>query len=155
MLDGYQLRDASNRDRDLIWGLISSVLAEYGIPTDREGSDRDLVDIETNYWNAGGAFRVLTQAENIVGTVALKRESERCVELCRMYLVPEQRGKGLGRQLFDWSVQEALRRGYTEMQLSTNAALIEAIALYRTVGFERVDMHPKCCNCDISMRKQL
>lgn len=45
------------------------------------------------------------------------------------------RGQGIGRQLFDWAITEARRRGCHVVQLTTNTQRPEALAFYETLGF--------------------
>ena len=153
--DGFSVREANNADCAAIWALISGVLGEYAINTDPSTTDRDLTDIESNYANAGGAFFVLLDADSIIGTVALCRESDTCCELCRMYLASNYRRRGLGRRLFDTATREAVRRGFREMRLETAAVLVEAIALYKSAGFAIVEGKPAGKNCNLIMSKHL
>lgn len=45
------------------------------------------------------------------------------------------RGRGLGRQLFDWAIAEARRRGVRLVQLTTNKARTDALRFYENLGF--------------------
>jgi hypothetical protein len=58
----YALREATNADVPAVWTLISSVLSCYRITPNRQTTDRDLVDIEANYWDRKGAFFLLLRA---------------------------------------------------------------------------------------------
>ena len=60
------LRAATNADLPVVWDLISSVLLSYGITGKRQTTDRDLADLEVNYWNAKGAFFVLLNGEAVI-----------------------------------------------------------------------------------------
>jgi putative acetyltransferase len=149
------MREATNADGGAIWELIRSTLAEYGIVASRASSDKDLADIDNTYTSAGGAFLVLLDGTTIIGTVALHRESGSTCELCRMYLAAPYRHQGLGRLLFNRALQEAKARGFSEMRLETAAVLVEAISLYKSVGFEVVAGTPSGKNCNVIMSKPL
>jgi GNAT superfamily N-acetyltransferase len=153
--DTYAFRDANNTDCEPVWSLISGVLSDYAIATDLATTDEDLSDIEGNYRDAGGAFFVLMDAQTIIGTVALCRDSESTCELCRMYLAPQYRRRGLGRALLNQAIQEAKRRGFKEMRLATARVLVEAIALYESFGFTICEGTPVGKNCNLLMRKIL
>jgi putative acetyltransferase len=135
--------------------LISGILRSYGITTDARTTDRDLVDIERSYWGTKGAFFALLDEEALVGTVALQRETDTACELCRMYLLQEYRGQGLGRQLLEHATREAKARGFKEMHLKTASVLAAAIALYQRSGFAVVAGATAVGNCDLTMTKLL
>ena len=52
-----------------------------------------------------------------------------------MGLVPEFRGRGLGRRLIDAALGQARERGFLRVELSVHADNAAAIALYEKVGF--------------------
>jgi ribosomal protein S18 acetylase RimI-like enzyme len=54
-------------------------------------------------------------------------------------ILPREQGKGYGRLLIAFAEQEAVRRGFTEVQLCTNARMIENIALYESLGFTEIE----------------
>lgn len=47
-----------------------------------------------------------------------------------------RRGQGLGRDLFDWAISEARRRGCHLVQLTTNVQREEARHFYESLGFQ-------------------
>ena len=76
-----------------------------------------------------------------VGCVAVRPlEEERC-ELKRLFVAPQGRGRGIGKQLLASIAEEARRLGYSEMYLDTLPSLTSAIALYHAVGFEETDAY--------------
>jgi GNAT superfamily N-acetyltransferase len=154
-LGNFELRRATNRDVEPIWLLISDVLKSYGITTDKRTTDGDLLDIDGNFWQDGGAFFVLLDHDTIIGTLALRKVSDYSCELCRMYLASDYRGRGLGIELLDHAVLEAKNRGYREMLLKTASVLKEAISLYQKAGFRTDCSASADGNCDLVMRKQL
>jgi putative acetyltransferase len=153
--DQYFLRRATNRDAAGVWRLISTILSGFGIVTNRQTTDGDLVDINAHYDDRGGIFFLLLDGRTMIGTVALRRESSRSCELCRMYLASEYRGQGLGRRLFDHALAEARRRGFREIYLKTASVLTTAISLYERAGFRRVPGKKAGGNCDLVMRMNL
>jgi GNAT superfamily N-acetyltransferase len=130
------------------------VLREYDIITDLASTEQDLDDVEA-YSRTGGVFLVLEDGCEVIGTVALLRQTDSTCELCRMYLAPGHRGRGLGRLLLDTALQYAAQRGFTEIRLETAAVLREAIALYRSAGFAPIDANPLGKNCNLTMSKRL
>ena len=47
----------------------------------------------------------------------------------------DQRGNGLGRQMIEWCVAEARRRGCVLVQLTTDASRVDAHRFYERLGF--------------------
>jgi ribosomal protein S18 acetylase RimI-like enzyme len=58
------------------------------------------------------------------------------IELKQLYLLSRAHGTGLGRELMDWAVAEARRRGAERMALSVWSENHRAQAFYRRFGFE-------------------
>jgi GNAT superfamily N-acetyltransferase len=73
-----------------------------------------------------------------IGCGALKLHGRDPAELKRMWVSPDARGLGLGRRILGELENEARSRGVTILRLETNRSLVEAIRLYRSVGFEEV-----------------
>jgi GNAT superfamily N-acetyltransferase len=62
--------------------------------------------------------------------------------LAELYVVPERRGRGLGRALMQASIALARRRGATHMDLGTSEADRVARALYESLGFRNREGRP-------------
>lgn len=77
-----------------------------------------------------------------VGCVSLKRhddETGETGEIKRMWVDRAARGLGVGRRLLAEVEHQARRRGVTRVRLDTNRTLVEAIALYRSSGYEECE----------------
>jgi putative acetyltransferase len=61
---------------------------------------------------------------------------EETCELVKMYLLPEGRGKGIGRMLIEKSIDAAKKDGYSRMYLETMPELKAAIGMYEKCGFK-------------------
>ena len=60
-------------------------------------------------------------------------------EIKRMYLRPEARGCGLGRQLLEALLAASRQEGYQQVRLDTDGLMPAAVQLYRTAGFVPCD----------------
>jgi len=149
------IRRADNNDRQRIWDLIFTILSSYGLNMDAETIDHDLTDIEANYWRQKGAFYVLMDGEELIGTVALQYGSKTVCERGRMYLAADYRGRGLGRKLLHHALQQAEARGFSEVVLKTASVLKEALSLYRRAGFVQVADQEPGGNCDVVMSRKI
>lgn len=143
------IRAATNDDADAIRELVFGVLAEYGLRPDPGGTDSDLDDIEASYLARGGIFDVIEDdAGRVVGTVGLFPKGDGVVELRKMYLVKEARGRGLGRRLLAHAIEAARARGFRRIELETAGALVEAIGLYTSSGFTPIATGHLAARCD-------
>jgi len=61
------------------------------------------------------------------------------VELVKMYLVPEARGKGIGRLLISRCLEFAKEEGFGKVYIETMPELAQALKLYEKVGFRYLD----------------
>jgi GNAT superfamily N-acetyltransferase len=151
--DGFALRPAKNCDGPEVTELVVSVLASYGLSADHRSTDLDLSGIEAHYHQCGGCFDVLVDQRTgkIVGTVGLRPMKHGMVELRKMYLHADYRGRGLGRILLDHALAEARRRRFESVFLETASVLREAIALYQSAGFEPCRAEHLAARCDQAM----
>jgi DNA-binding MarR family transcriptional regulator/GNAT superfamily N-acetyltransferase len=74
-----------------------------------------------------------------VGCGALKFHRRAPTELKRMWVSSDARGLGVGRRLLGALELRAAESGARVVRLETNGALAEAIALYRSSGYDEVD----------------
>lgn len=128
-----RLRPATNTDGNAVRTLVFEVLREYGLSPDPEGTNADLPKIEEHYRD--GWFSVLEVNGQIIGSVGLLPLAETVMELRKMYLHRDWRGRGLGRLLLNQALDEARKRGTHRVVLGTARVLGEAVALYKQSGF--------------------
>ena len=101
--------------------------------------DRELAELPGAYAPPDGRL-FLGQWENEpAGCVALRKLEPGICEMKRLYLSPKFRGKGIGRILAEFIIQQARDIGYTKMRLDTiQSNMQEAIALYGQLGFTQI-----------------
>ena len=144
----FSYRPATNADRDDIIALVHTTLQEYGLVPEPNGVDADLNLVESSYQN--GYFGVVETEGRIVSTYALYPIAEDVVEIRKMYARPEIRGRGLGKWMVNHLLEIARHNGYATVELETASALIEAIGLYKKLGFVEKDFEHKTPRCDKS-----
>jgi molybdopterin-guanine dinucleotide biosynthesis protein A len=113
--------------------LVSETLREFGFEPDPE-IDSDLADPARTY----RSLWVALADGQVVGSVALRDRGERRRQLKRMYLRPDQRGRGLGRRLLETALEDARADGVALIELDTGERMEAARALYEAYGFRRV-----------------
>lgn len=87
----------------------------------------------------GHGFVLLARLRNVpAAVVALKRIDSDVAEVKRLYVRPEARGHGVGRELMERVVQRARRSGYRSLRLETMSFMTAAISIYESIGFRQV-----------------
>jgi GNAT superfamily N-acetyltransferase len=59
-------------------------------------------------------------------------------ELKRMFVAPELRGRGIGRLLLEVAIDHAASASFERLVLDSTRDMREAIALYKSAGFEEI-----------------
>ena len=138
--DEFSIRAATNNDIPFIKQVVFTCLTEYALPPDVKGKDKDLNDIEKNYFSNNGFFGVVvnTNANRVVGTFGLFPVNEKICELRKMYLLKKVRGKGLGKNMLNTAIHKAREKHYEKIILETISPLTRAISLYKQFGFKEI-----------------
>lgn len=84
-----------------------------------------------------GHLLLATRDDRPVGCVGVSLSGD-WAEVKRMWVAPTARRLGLGRRLLAEAEQLAAANGAGVVRLDTNSALPEAIALYRSAGYEEI-----------------
>lgn len=99
------------------------------------------------YMPPRGAIRVAEDdAARLIGCVFLKTIRGNAAEIKRLYVRPEARGAGLGRQLMDAALQDARRLGAARVLLDTGIYDTAAHRLYEALGFRHIAPYPESEN---------
>jgi GNAT superfamily N-acetyltransferase len=89
----------------------------------------------TAYAPPSGQFLLATLDDATVGCAALQHLDDDTSEVKRMWVSPSTRGGGLAKRLLAQLEDETLSSGRSVVVLDTNAALTEAIRLYKQQGY--------------------
>jgi putative acetyltransferase len=96
----------------------------------------DIDDYQKTYVENGGAFLVMVEDGEIIGTGALRRLEDGVAEIKRLWLLPEFQGQGLGYQMITALLELAREKGYDKVRLETSPAYqARAFAFYQRLGF--------------------
>ncbi|HJS95076.1 MAG TPA: GNAT family N-acetyltransferase, partial [Solirubrobacteraceae bacterium] len=139
----HPVRRATAADAADIGRLLHDFNTEYDDPT--PGPERLAERIKTLM--AGGDTVVLLAGGGPDGLAVLRfrgaiwSEALECY-LAELYVVPAQRGRGLGRALMNSAIELARERGSAWMDLGTSEADVVARALYESLGFSNRESKP-------------
>ena len=109
-----------------------------GIDVCFEDFENELSNLENLYSHPRGDLLLLVEGQDILACVALVRIDQRLCEMKRLYVLPEYRGRGLGRMLAEAIIKKAIQSGYLNMRLDTLDGLKEALNLYQSLGFREI-----------------
>ena len=123
-----------------------STMAQYFQELDdrfRDGFDpgNALDEAAAGYNPPNGMFVVATHAGDLVGCGAIQFIDATTAEIKRMWVSQQRRGLGLGKRLLAYLEAEIRQAGRSIVVLDTNRTLTEAIAMYRSCGYESVDRY--------------
>lgn len=154
LAEPIRIRRFRDKDTSAIRELVFSVLEEFGLEPELDGMDADLDDPESAYRAGGGDLWVIEDGRGrIAGTCGVwpdPVDRTRC-ELRKMYLNPDLRGRGLGRELLDIALDHARRQGFARMELETAEAMHVARRLYRRMGFEETETVTPSSRCQVRL----
>jgi len=118
---------------DLMDRLMDDIAERY------EDDDRPADLVPDGVEGDDGAFLVAYVDGRAVGCAALRPVGPGLGELKRMYVDPRARGNGIGAALLAAVEARAVTLGYSELKLETGLMQPEAVSLYATRGWERIE----------------
>jgi len=138
------IRKAEARDNPAVWQIVKAVIAggdTYVYPPDSDENEM------LEYWFSPEKYTYVAEVDSrVVATFWLKANQPGLgshVANAAYMVSPEAHGKGIGRQIAEWSLDEARRIGFTSMQFNfvvkSNA---NAVALWQKLGFEIIGEIP-------------
>jgi len=83
-----------------------------------------------------GIVYMLEVGGEAVGTGALRKLEEGVAEIKNMYIKPDYRGHGYGKQMLDKLIEAAKVFGYETLRLDTIEFMVAARRIYESAGFK-------------------
>jgi GNAT superfamily N-acetyltransferase len=122
-------------DAQRLIAALDAGLAELYPPEQRFGPNLKAQHLE----GGRGTFLVARDGGHAVGSGAIRLIDAETAEVKRMYVEPNQRGKGIGRAVLSSLEAVARQLGAQRLVLETGIHSPEALALYRRAGFAQID----------------
>ena len=110
-------------------------IEEYWVLEDSD--KKDLLNPEIIIHNGGQIFFAISNHE-VIGTVAMIKNSDKIYELAKMTVKSSYRGKGIANLLMDKCIEFAFKKNASEIFLISNDSLTVARNLYEKYGFKEV-----------------
>jgi putative acetyltransferase len=156
------IRPIREADNKIIASIIRSVLTEFG--ANKPGTvyyDPSTDDLYALFQARDSAYFILEVDGEVCGgsgiypTIGLPSG---CTEIVKLYIMPNVRGRGLGRALLENCFEIATQLGYKQVYLETLPELKMAVGLYENCGFRYLDKplgNSGHFGCDLWMLKDL
>ncbi len=138
-----QVRPLQESDNPVIATIIRDTLKEFC--ANHPGTvyyDPTTDDLYTLFKKERSVYNIALLDDKIVGgggiypTEGLPADT---CELVKMYLLPEARGVGLGKQMIERCLQQAKQQGFSRVYLETMNELKPALKVYERMGFTYLD----------------
>lgn len=81
--------------------------------------------------------------EIIIGMGGLQGLSQEIGMIKRIYIRPEQRGNGYGRNILHHLINKGEELDFSVLRLDTGKFMTAAIYLYRSAGFSDIEAYPE------------
>ena len=134
-----RIRSATNADSKQVIALIDSVLNEWDDAVCLDGSEADLLTIESSYHDSNGVFVVMEVAGKVAGTHAVlpvDQENGLCT-FKRLYLDRNLRGTSAGKDLMQWNIDWAKEKGFSKIEFWSDTRFHRAHKFFEKFGFEK------------------
>src|SRR5262245_11392047 len=124
----WTIRHARPEDGRPVRRFVFDILNEYHVAADPDDSDADVMAFGAP---ADGVVQLVAEVGGEpIGSAILTPYSDTDIKLSKLFLKPQFRGVGLGREMLERSEAEAKERGYDRISLCTRALYVEAVRLY-------------------------
>jgi putative acetyltransferase len=136
-------RNIEEGDNKELADLIRKVFREFRI--DRPGTvyyDPTTDDLFSLFQVPGSIYWIAEEEGKIAGGCGVYPTPglpSGCAELVKLYLLPEWRGKGIGRTLMEKCIESARQLGYSQLYLESLPELGKAVSMYIRSGFRHIN----------------
>lgn len=142
------IREYVEEDKEQIWEIIKSVISGGDTYVFAPDSPKDKM---LAYWRGADKKTYAAVSENkIIGSFYIKENQPDLgshIANAGYIVSPAARGKGIGRKMAEFSLEEARRLGYRAMQFNFVVKSNEnAVRLWQNLGFEIIGEIPEAFN---------
>jgi len=109
-----------------------------GIDLCLQGFEEELNSLPGDYAPPHGALFLVMDESTPVGCVALKQLNNGVAEMKRLYVKPELREQGLGKNLSMRAIDVAEALGYDYIRIDTLRRMDKSVKLYEYLGFKEI-----------------
>ncbi|HEX6904377.1 MAG TPA: GNAT family N-acetyltransferase [Thermoanaerobaculia bacterium] len=123
---------------EIVRGLFREYQEALGVDLSFQDFETELRTLPGDYVSPRGRLLLALEDGAPAGCVAMRPLTGDTCEMKRLYVRPEFRAAGLGRQLAERVIAEARSIGYQRMYLDTLPTMSGAQRLYERLGFQEI-----------------
>ena len=138
MVSLQQLTAADQAELEQVRQFFRNYAASIGVDLSFQNFAEEMADLPGGYAEPHGRLYLATQDGKPVGCVGVRQLSTGVAEMKRLYVTPDARRMGTGRQLALTAIQAAQELGYQRLVLDTLPSMRLALKLYRQLGFQEI-----------------
>lgn len=127
---------AAGSDADTVRDLFLEYGESLAFNTCFGGLDEELSALPGDYAPPRGCLLLAKEGGDAAGCVGVRPLDKSGCELKRLFVRPRYRRTGLGRRLAEMAINGARAMGYRRVFLETLPTMLEARALYASLGFK-------------------
>lgn len=127
------------KELDLNFQIDSLTMINTSIPQIVDDTIRAFMDLNPD----DGVLLIAEVDGKVAGMGVIKKLSDTIGEIKRMYVKPDYRGRGYGRQMLTHLIVEGRSRGCTAFKLDTPKFAYAAQHIYHNFGFKNTDEYPE------------
>ncbi|UCG59111.1 MAG: GNAT family N-acetyltransferase, partial [Phycisphaerales bacterium] len=128
----------TGEDLEIVRDLFDEYADSLGFDLGFQDFERELTGLPGDYARPKGCLLLARYQGQPAGCVALRPFDNNVCEMKRLYVRPELRHMGIGRNLATAVIDLARKIGYTAMRLDTVPSMKAARALYESFAFQRI-----------------
>ncbi len=139
----FNIRHIQKKDDPILADLIRNVFREFKI--DKPGTvftDPTTDNLYKLFKTTKSIYWVAEENKMVLGGCGIYPTTglpENCAELVKFYLSAPSRGKGIGKELMQKSINSAKQFGFKQLYLESFPELRKAVSLYEKAGFRYLD----------------
>lgn len=161
-LTSLNIREIQPSDDAVLAKVIRDTLTEFGANHPNTVFTDPTTDALFDLFRMpGSVYYVAEEGKRILGGGGIYPskglDTDTC-ELVKMYLVPDARGFGLGKQMIEMALAYAKNHGYAHVYIETMPELKKAMGIYERFGFRYIKGplgNTGHCGCSVWMLKDL
>lgn len=135
------IRAESSEHYEAARRLFEEYAASLGFDLDFQDFRTEVTTLPGSYAPPSGSILLAESNHHPVGCVGLRKVDDEVCEMKRLYVIPRERGRGIGRRLATAFIDDARTLGYLRIRLDTVPSMRVARELYASLGFREIEAY--------------